>query len=371
MKNLVSLFLIAFTAACSPMVYTHGIPNFSQVGPSVYRSGQISSDEGWAYIRTLSCAGATQGDGTCRSVHVASSSTSPTRDPTWAHRRSALRCTSCRSSLRGIKIYGTTSRASTKGQIQAGSVRDRTATRQRAARRDLAGSLHARTRSNRLCHRQVPRAPRRLDEGCCVQRDARTQFPLRAARHPRSLGEVQDGRHKPEEVRERMSNGIGPYQIRASCAGSPRIIDDVHVDLTGPLRELILAHAATDPSFGSNNVGGWKSSDTMFSWTDPALQALVIDARTRLLAWLSLGRLGDGQSQRQSSCATSTWSGRHRRHRVGGLLRRSRRTRQPWNSLRSARRRRWGRKIRRARGGRQAGASRDFSVRHVAQGSCV
>jgi hypothetical protein len=41
--------LIAITA-CSPMTYTHGIPNFAQVGPGVYRSGQITSTEGRDYL---------------------------------------------------------------------------------------------------------------------------------------------------------------------------------------------------------------------------------------------------------------------------------------------------------------------------------
>lgn len=56
--------------ACSPMVYVHGVPNLAQVSPEIYRSGQITSDEGWAYIRTLSCAGATRSDGACHPVHV-------------------------------------------------------------------------------------------------------------------------------------------------------------------------------------------------------------------------------------------------------------------------------------------------------------
>lgn len=40
-------------AACSPMVYQHGIPNLVRVDESVWRSGQISSPSGWAYLATL------------------------------------------------------------------------------------------------------------------------------------------------------------------------------------------------------------------------------------------------------------------------------------------------------------------------------
>lgn len=37
-------------AACSPMVVDHGVPNFVQVGPGVYRSGQITTAEGWQHV---------------------------------------------------------------------------------------------------------------------------------------------------------------------------------------------------------------------------------------------------------------------------------------------------------------------------------
>ena len=46
-----SVALLA-VAACSPTVYTHGVPNLVQVGPNVWRSGQ-PKPEGWAYLRGL------------------------------------------------------------------------------------------------------------------------------------------------------------------------------------------------------------------------------------------------------------------------------------------------------------------------------
>lgn len=52
MKIVLALF-IALAAACSPMVMTHGIPNFATVGNGIYRSGQITTREGWDYLRTV------------------------------------------------------------------------------------------------------------------------------------------------------------------------------------------------------------------------------------------------------------------------------------------------------------------------------
>jgi len=38
---------------CVPTVYTHGVPNLVQVEPGFYRSGQITTAEGWQYMRSL------------------------------------------------------------------------------------------------------------------------------------------------------------------------------------------------------------------------------------------------------------------------------------------------------------------------------
>lgn len=35
------------------MVYVHGVPNLSMVEPNIYRSGQITTNEGWDYIAKL------------------------------------------------------------------------------------------------------------------------------------------------------------------------------------------------------------------------------------------------------------------------------------------------------------------------------
>src|SRR5579859_244472 len=54
-------FLLVLFAACSPMVYVHGVPNLDQVDTNVWRSGQITSQEGWDWIAKLAAG---------RHVHV-------------------------------------------------------------------------------------------------------------------------------------------------------------------------------------------------------------------------------------------------------------------------------------------------------------
>lgn len=53
-KALQRLLLIAALTACSsPTVIVHTIPNLAQVESNIWRSGQITSQEGWNYIQTL------------------------------------------------------------------------------------------------------------------------------------------------------------------------------------------------------------------------------------------------------------------------------------------------------------------------------
>ena len=57
----VALAFALAIGACSPMVYVHGIPNLAQVDTNVWRSGQITTPEGWAYLKQLAAG---------RRVHV-------------------------------------------------------------------------------------------------------------------------------------------------------------------------------------------------------------------------------------------------------------------------------------------------------------
>ena len=47
--------LFAFTAcsSISPMSYTNGVPNLSQVDDNIWRSGQITTQAGWNYINQI------------------------------------------------------------------------------------------------------------------------------------------------------------------------------------------------------------------------------------------------------------------------------------------------------------------------------
>jgi hypothetical protein len=51
LRNILLLVTGLFTG-CSAMRVTHGIPNFEQVSPNVWRGGQPSM-EGWDYLKTL------------------------------------------------------------------------------------------------------------------------------------------------------------------------------------------------------------------------------------------------------------------------------------------------------------------------------
>lgn len=43
-------------AACSPTVVAHGVPNLAQVNATVWRSGQITTREGWEHVRQVTRA---------------------------------------------------------------------------------------------------------------------------------------------------------------------------------------------------------------------------------------------------------------------------------------------------------------------------
>lgn len=61
MRALALPIVMRMLAACSPMVYVHNVPNLARVDDNVYRSGQITTREGWLYIQQLAAG---------RTVHV-------------------------------------------------------------------------------------------------------------------------------------------------------------------------------------------------------------------------------------------------------------------------------------------------------------
>lgn len=52
---------LAIACGCSPMMYTRGVPNLAQVDANVWRSGQITTSEGWATIASIAAG---------RKIHV-------------------------------------------------------------------------------------------------------------------------------------------------------------------------------------------------------------------------------------------------------------------------------------------------------------
>ncbi len=57
----IRILVMLSIVACSPMVYTHGVPNLAQVDVSIWRGGQIQTQEGWDWIAKLAAG---------RKVHV-------------------------------------------------------------------------------------------------------------------------------------------------------------------------------------------------------------------------------------------------------------------------------------------------------------
>lgn len=56
MKNirmLIVLLIASLLLSCSPTVYVHGVPNLVKVHEGLYRSGQITTLDGWKYIASL------------------------------------------------------------------------------------------------------------------------------------------------------------------------------------------------------------------------------------------------------------------------------------------------------------------------------
>ena len=53
--------LILLLASCSPTTFTHDVPNLAQVDRSIWRSGQITSQDGWDWIAKIAAG---------RKVHV-------------------------------------------------------------------------------------------------------------------------------------------------------------------------------------------------------------------------------------------------------------------------------------------------------------
>jgi hypothetical protein len=102
-------------------------------------------------------------------------------------------------------------------------------------------------------------------------------------------------------------------QLLESCGPKPRIADSVRPELCPALAEIILGRMQSDRGrkMGSINVGGWKSGEDFFAWSDAPVQALrevlveVIGGRS-LVGWAMVNRAGSQHPRHQHRVAILT-----------------------------------------------------------------
>ena len=100
-------------------------------------------------------------------------------------------------------------------------------------------------------------------------------------------------------------------QLVADCRDEPIVFDNVRPELCVDLAQIILSRMQRDRSrrTGSLNVGGWKSGEDFFSWSDAAVQELrqtiaeLIGARSPV-AWAMVNRAGSHHPRHQHRIAS-------------------------------------------------------------------
>jgi hypothetical protein len=103
-------------------------------------------------------------------------------------------------------------------------------------------------------------------------------------------------------------------QLAAQCRDQPVVLDGVHPDLCPALEQVILGRMRGDRGrrIGSINVGGWKSGEDFFAWSDAAVQALrraiveVVGASRPLVGWAMVNRAGSHHPRHQHRVAVLT-----------------------------------------------------------------
>jgi Putative 2OG-Fe(II) oxygenase len=104
-----------------------------------------------------------------------------------------------------------------------------------------------------------------------------------------------------------------PSQIATSCRAQPIVYDGVLPELCPVLEQVILGRMQVDRGrrTGSINVGGWKSGEDFFQWSDPAVQQLrqtiadMLGARSPV-AWAMVNRAGSHHPRHQHRVAVLT-----------------------------------------------------------------
>lgn len=100
-------------------------------------------------------------------------------------------------------------------------------------------------------------------------------------------------------------------QLVADCRDHPVVFDNVRADLCSTLEQVILDRMQNDRhrKTGSINVGGWKSGEDFFSWSDAAVQELrqaiveIVGAKSPI-AWAMVNRAGSHHPRHQHRVAT-------------------------------------------------------------------
>src|SRR5512143_377045 len=74
------------------------------------------------------------------------------------------------------------------------------------------------------------------------------------------------------------TNPTNPTQIAVDCRAEPIVYDGVRPDLCAVLEQIILGRMQNDRGrrTGSLNVGGWKSGEDFFQWSDAPVQELRV-----------------------------------------------------------------------------------------------
>jgi hypothetical protein len=106
----------------------------------------------------------------------------------------------------------------------------------------------------------------------------------------------------------RTVNAIAP--LIEHCRDEPLVIDNVRPDLCAELAQIILERMEKERySTPSLNRGGWKSSETFFSWPYVAVQEIrdaffsIIGAQVPLVGWAMVNRRGSSHPRHQHAIA--------------------------------------------------------------------
>jgi hypothetical protein len=100
-------------------------------------------------------------------------------------------------------------------------------------------------------------------------------------------------------------------QLLADCRAEPIVFDGVRSELCPALEQVILGRMQSDHGrrqVGSINVGGWKSGEDFFSWSEQAVQELrqviveTVGAKSPI-AWAMVNRAGSQHPRHQHRAA--------------------------------------------------------------------